>query len=391
MKNSQLIDLVRRLNFSADFEIAKTLLRQLDLPKDQEKSLRTSIDVNSRNYEFLQLKDKIEPRSIFPPNEPSGFWFIKKTPDSIIFHGQINDHSDYIFIYINDLLFKVLKTHPHPAYSQLRFFSWAMQKPEITRLPQHCHVICTGHAGPLHLKNGRKTVKLKNSRGKNTIHRDLENGYVFYKNGNLILRRDFDSDWRNLMTRRIKETTDYFFSRFGYEIFAIGGTLLSTMRDSDFIPHDGDVDLAYLSKFERAIDVKRELIYIREAMAADGWEVKLSKTGCVKPYGYGEGDKNQFDIFPIWWESGVMYSPPWHGYNLPPEAFFPLKTGILSGAPISIPAEPANVLEKWYGTDWAEPDPSFQPSTAPGAEKILESVRFSQQELIRVNRQDEHQ
>ena len=53
-----------------------------------------------------------------------------------------------------------------------------------------------------------------------------------------------------------------FSSKFGYNLYFIGGTLLGYIRENDFLAHDKDMDVSYFSKYDKVVDVRLELIDI---------------------------------------------------------------------------------------------------------------------------------
>jgi hypothetical protein len=305
----------------------------------------------------------------------------------LIFHGEVTDKSEKVALFCNSTLVKFITTHRYKEKrTKKRRFGWAMLKEEANRLPSNATLSVVTKTGVLPFKSRYMNCKLKNRSASGTIEKDLAKGYVFYKNGNMIPRRDEDKNWQGLMLKKIKATCDFLQNKLKVEPFVIGGTLLSTIRDGNFIPHDGDVDIAYVSDKTSAKQAKDEIVTLHQMLRQEGWESALDTTCCIKPFAYGLTDAGQFDIFPVWFRDGVMFTPPWHAYPLKLSSFLPIKHGKIAGHSVPIPTDPERVLEFWYGGNWYKSDPTFQPSTAPAGARELQLCRFQTDELAYLNK-----
>ena len=70
----------------------------------------------------------------------------------------------------------------------------------------------------------------------------------------------------NKFAKDMKELEQFFRDKFNLSLYLVYGTLLGAIRNQDFIPHDVDVDLAYLSILTNREDVLKERIKLREKL-----------------------------------------------------------------------------------------------------------------------------
>lgn len=376
------------LSKTFQFNEAKRYLDQAKITPQLKRTLLLTAYANIRNYELNVLRENQEQIKLISHSwRTGGTWDIARNQQQLIFHGEVTDKSEKVALFCNSTLVKIITTHQCKEHrTEKTRFGWAMLKEEANRFPPNATLSIVTRTGILPFKSQYMSCKLKNRDASGTIEKDLAKGYVFYKNGNMIPRRDEDKEWQELMLKNIKKTCYFLKNKLKVEPFIIGGTLLSAMRDGNFIPHDGDVDIAYISETSSAKQAKDEIATLHQLMRQEGWESALDTTCCIKPFAYGLTDAGQFDIFPVWFRDGVMFTPPWHAYPLKLSSFLPIKHGKIAGHLVPIPAEPEKILEFWYGRNWYKSDPTFQPSTAPEGEQELELCRFRTDELKYLNK-----
>jgi len=134
-------------------------------------------------------------------------------------------------------------------------------------------------------------------------------------------------------------------------IYLIYGTLLGALREKDFIAHDTDIDIAYLSSCKNKEDVRierQELIkYFTEH---NMMRSNLPTIGIKTKYGASE---DMFDLWASWIEEDKYYLiPQINGLNK--EILLPFKTLNFKGTNFLIPNKSEELLDIVY-FDWKTP------------------------------------
>jgi hypothetical protein len=93
----------------------------------------------------------------------------------------------------------------------------------------------------------------------------------------------------------MSKLSKYFKDTFNVILYPMYGTLLGIIRDSDFIPHDNDVDLAYLSLKTNKEEVLKEFEYICNVLKKNNFLTKILRKGQL--HCYGESKTFKYDIW----------------------------------------------------------------------------------------------
>ena len=146
----------------------------------------------------------------------------------------------------------------------------------------------------------------------------------------------------------------------GVDAFPAYGTLLGAIREQDFIGHDSDVDLGYVSRHTHPLDVARESFQLQRTLREQGFDVDRYSAAAFKvDVVEADGGVRGLDVFGGYFLDGRLYLMGEIGTPFREEWIFPLGTCTLAGRTLPAPAEPDKVLEATYGPHWRVPDPAF--------------------------------
>lgn len=146
----------------------------------------------------------------------------------------------------------------------------------------------------------------------------------------------------------------------GVEAFPAYGTLLGAIREQDFIGHDSDVDLGYVSRHTHPLDVVRESFRLQRTLGEQGFAVDRYSAAAFKvDVVEADGGVRGLDVFGGYFLDGSLYLMGEIGTPFREEWIYPLGTCTLAGRTLPAPARPEKLLEATYGPGWRVPDPAF--------------------------------
>jgi len=161
-----------------------------------------------------------------------------------------------------------------------------------------------------------------------------------------------NENYKILLTKEMSDIILFFKKEFNLEIYLIFGTLLGAIREKDFIAHDTDIDLGYLSKFTSKEEVNKEFDFICESLK--------NKNLLKRRRGYKHFDcisLNKKFYFDIW----VSYINITKNFCLAPfkfsfqeNDFLPFRVISFKNKNFYIPKNSEFVLNKLY-KNWATP------------------------------------
>ncbi len=194
----------------------------------------------------------------------------------------------------------------------------------------------------------------------------LEDGYVISPKSGGIHRPIGERLSPGRIFDAIARTNSLFERLFAKNLFICYGTLLGCVRSDDFIAHDDDVDVCFLSDARNVNAAAEEFSDIINVLRAEGEKVQWP--------GGAHFHWNMLDVFIAWFEDGVLYL-----YNAGGECeervVLPLRLRRFKGRDVLVPNHPEQFLELIYGANWRTPDPMFQWRVEPEIRQNLR--RFS--------------
>lgn len=131
-------------------------------------------------------------------------------------------------------------------------------------------------------------------------------------------------------------------------IYLIYGTLLGAIREKDFIAHDSDIDIAYLSKYHTKSEVYKERNNLKEYFIKNKMLRKKNTVGLKIRY-----LSSNFDVWTSWIENNNLYLLPFNkvcNSNL----IIPFKRINFRGKDFNIPLKSEKLLDIIY-INWKKP------------------------------------
>lgn len=201
----------------------------------------------------------------------------------------------------------------------------------------------------------------RSGRGDVTQLRELlEAGQVFSHSGRLQLSKKLDVGWQHQVTELYNDVRAHIGEHFGYECFAVYGTLLGAVREGGFIGHDMDFDFAYLSDHTDPSLAAEELQQVALMLIDRGFDVETRVTALH--IHHPDDPKLRVDLFHLYFDAADELCFP---FGVAGTSRFPrsewrgIKEIELSGASVAIPVAAEQMVEHIYGAGWRDPNPGF--------------------------------
>lgn len=158
-------------------------------------------------------------------------------------------------------------------------------------------------------------------------------------------------------------------AEWGYPVYIVGGSLLGAMRSGALLPHDDDIDFAFLCDKSDPQDVTLVSFELERRLTGVGYTiVRHSHAHLEIVFFTDEGSIDYYiDIFTGYHSEDGRYNQPFalRG-DLARSDLLPTKPLQVGGVALPAPAVPEAWLEYAYGPNWRVPDPSFRWET-PGS------------------------
>jgi len=150
----------------------------------------------------------------------------------------------------------------------------------------------------------------------------------------------------------MKSTELYFKNKLHLDIYLIYGTLLGALREKDFILHDNDVDLAYISKCFTKEAVKKEFEDLCQTLDKEKLLAKVCGFGHLHIWSPNLRSKLDF------WTSAIIenqyYLVPTLNNEVQDKDCIPLTTIEFKGISFNIPKNSVKILNILY-KNWQTP------------------------------------
>lgn len=158
----------------------------------------------------------------------------------------------------------------------------------------------------------------------------------------------------------------------GVQAFPAYGTLLGAVREGEFLGHDSDADLGYVSRHHTPIEVITESYRLQRAVNERGFETyRYSGAAFRIDVRESDGSVRGLDLFGGFLDHGRLYLMGEVGTEYDEAWLYPFGTCTLAGRTYPAPARPEKLLEAMYGVSWRVPDPAFKFETPASTTRRL--------------------
>lgn len=146
----------------------------------------------------------------------------------------------------------------------------------------------------------------------------------------------------------------------GVEPFLAYGTLLGAVREGDFLGHDSDADLGYVSRADHPCDVILESFRLQRRLREVGLDTyRYSGAAFRVDVTEDDGTRRGLDVFGGFFDADRLHLMGEIGTEFEHDWIFPRSTVTMAGHEFPAPARPEELLRVTYGDGWRVPDPAF--------------------------------
>ncbi|SIN70517.1 LicD family protein [Agromyces cerinus] len=164
--------------------------------------------------------------------------------------------------------------------------------------------------------------------------------------------------------------------RDGFNVYIVGGSLLGYMRTGGLLPHDDDIDLAFLSEHSHPADIALDSYRMENALVRAGMTVVRHSLAHLEiDFFDDQGHVEHYvDIFTGYFRDGLYCQPfALRGPEVTPDDLLPVQRVEVDGVALPAPKRPEAWLEYAYGPNWLVPDPSFVFDTSQWTRRRFEN------------------
>lgn len=149
----------------------------------------------------------------------------------------------------------------------------------------------------------------------------------------------------------------------GYPLYLVGGVLLGMVRRGGLLPHDDDIDFAFLSDETDPAGLGRVSFEMERRLTGAGYTVARHSLAHIELVFFDDdGDIDHYiDVFTGFFHEGLYCQPfALRGEQVRREDLVPTQDILVNGVPLPAPANPEAWLAYAYGENWRIPDPTFK-------------------------------
>ncbi len=184
-----------------------------------------------------------------------------------------------------------------------------------------------------------------------------------------------DSDVAGRLVRSARRLADDL-QGWGYPVYVVGGTLLGIVRSGELLPHDDDIDFAFLADTDDPAELG-SISYDMERLLTDaGYAVARHSLAQIELVFFDEAGQvdHYIDVFTGFFHEGLYCQPFALRSDAVVEAdLVPTRDIDVGGVPLPAPANPEAWLAYAYGEGWRVPDPTFKFEVDPATRQRFEA------------------
>lgn len=330
----------------------------------KEKYAPAWIALNAKNYEYNLISNDVVKNQIVEEDLP-GVYDIQEKENELVISGVTHPKVGLIGIFANNHLIKIVNTEKSKTANNKRFsFSF---KNACEHFDQETTFTVGSNAGPLAFISNHHNPTIFFPRGSGSYAAFVETLRIIDSHGNVVKLRSDDIEWQTAVLDWYQKGLYIFENVTNKKLFLIYGTLLGYERSRDFIEHDGDFDVAYLSNHNDPYSVAQETADIVASLAKEGINIEIVMQGGFFRPQFGT---KFIDVFPLWFNNEKLWMHNTTCIEVPKSAIIPLRETKFKNQTTFIPNIPSIFLEKKYGENWRTPDPGYLPKAPPASVSI---------------------
>ena len=215
----------------------------------------------------------------------------------------------------------------------------------------------------------------------NELFTKLEKKWVFNQKGGLQLSKTVDVKWQKRTFALYNMVREHLKAVFAVELVVIYGTLLGAIRSEQFIGHDHDFDVGFISNFSEPEEVRKEAIDIAKNLVASGFQITV-KPSCIYVR-HPSIPRAQIDIGRIFLgpDSKLQTAFGFAGTTDYTKEHYSGVTPIkLAGNTVYAVSNPEILLSCIYGNEWRIPNSGFNWDRE--RRRITRAARLTKAEIL---------
>ncbi|GAA3897945.1 class I SAM-dependent methyltransferase [Microbacterium invictum] len=171
-----------------------------------------------------------------------------------------------------------------------------------------------------------------------------------------------DSDVASRLVRSARRLVDDL-QAWGYPVYLVGGTLLGMVRGGELLPHDDDIDFAFLAESDDPAELGRISFDMERRLTDAGYAVARHSLAQLELVFFDEANQvdHYIDVFTGFFHEGLYCQPfALRSDEITADDLVPTRDIDVNGVPLPGPANPEAWLAYAYGENWRIPDPTFK-------------------------------
>jgi SAM-dependent methyltransferase len=196
--------------------------------------------------------------------------------------------------------------------------------------------------------------------GPDLLKERLASGWVLARTGMVQLSKQLNTEWQSAVMDLYTAVRTVLREEHGHDLFVTFGTLLGAIREGDYIGHDNDFDVAYVSRERSGPAAAAELVAVARTLIDRGYRVE-AMSSCLHVVDEARS-KYRIDIFHTYFDAdGELQHPFGYAGTTPvtDQEWEGTREIDFSGGRALVPVRSEELLAAMYGDDWRQPKTGF--------------------------------